>query len=398
MVLRQVVIGSGPIRIGQGIEFDYGCVHAVKAIREAGMDAVLMNNNPETVSTDFDTSDRLYFEPLTLEYVTEVLMRENAHGILLQFGGQTAINLALPLEARLPVLNMDLEILGTSCDDDDDDDDEEAGGMSPRTRRLQRAERQRERAAYYARGSFYGRSTGMIMYDIAYKMNKDRLENYLPLWLGVVSMTDQYLHQRSSHETYTSCVMELASRVSTMANADASNTRSLEDGTIVQAFADRRLQYNEEFRFMLLRHWTLYESMLHSNYVATALQTWTERGRANLNSLFAHVGIPLNVAKQRYSHMSPAQRQQFEERLAEHGASHGLENSKFWSFQYSHGYALRVCAADVVYGATALLEGLLDREDEGKHEESCGISWSVRGNSKAFYIPMNTLRGYFDIL
>ena len=113
---RQVVIGSGPIRIGQGIEFDYGCVHAVKAIREAGMDAVLMNNNPETVSTDFDTSDRLYFEPLTLEYVTEVLMRENAHGILLQFGGQTAINLALPLEARLPVLNMDLEILGTSCD------------------------------------------------------------------------------------------------------------------------------------------------------------------------------------------------------------------------------------------------------------------------------------------
>ena len=173
---------------------------------------------------------------------------------------------------------------GSDSDDDDDDDDEEAGGMSPRTRRLQRAERQRERAAYYARGSFYGRSTGMIMYDIAYKMNKDRLENYLPLWLGVVSMTDQYLHQRSSHETYTSCVMELASRVSAMANADASNTRSLEDGTIVQAFADRRLQYNEEFRFMLLRHWTLYESMLHSNYVATALQTWTERGRANLNS------------------------------------------------------------------------------------------------------------------
>ena len=122
---RQVVIGSGPIRIGQGIEFEYGCVHAVNAIREAGIDAVLMNNNPETVSTDFDTSDRLYFEPLTLEYVTEVLMRENAHGILLQFGGQTAINLALPLEARLPVLNMDLEILGTSCDAIDEASDRE---------------------------------------------------------------------------------------------------------------------------------------------------------------------------------------------------------------------------------------------------------------------------------
>tara|TARA_B100000282_G_scaffold274311_1_gene230868 strand:- start:1162 stop:3711 length:2550 start_codon:yes stop_codon:yes gene_type:complete len=122
---RQVVIGSGPIRIGQGIEFDYGCVHAVKAIREAGMDAVLMNNNPETVSTDFDTSDRLYFEPLTLEYVTEVLLREKAHGILLQFGGQTAINLALPLEKRLPVLKMDLDILGTTCDAIDEASDRE---------------------------------------------------------------------------------------------------------------------------------------------------------------------------------------------------------------------------------------------------------------------------------
>ncbi len=122
---RQVVIGSGPIRIGQGIEFDYGCVHAVKAIREAGMDAVLMNNNPETVSTDFDTSDRLYFEPLTLECVTEVLLRERAHGILLQFGGQTAINLALPLEERLPVLPIDLDILGTTCDAIDEASDRE---------------------------------------------------------------------------------------------------------------------------------------------------------------------------------------------------------------------------------------------------------------------------------
>ena len=89
------------------------------------MDAVLMNNNPETVSTDFDTSDRLYFEPLTLEYVTEVLLREQAHGILLQFGGQTAINLALPLEKRLPKLNLDLQILGTTCDAIDEASDRE---------------------------------------------------------------------------------------------------------------------------------------------------------------------------------------------------------------------------------------------------------------------------------
>ena len=116
---RIVTIGSGPIRIGQGIEFDYGCVHAVKAIRDAGKDAILINNNPETVSTDFDTSDRLYFDPLTLEYVSEILLREMAHGILLQFGGQTAINLAGPLERRLPdlrVQGLELSIIGTSYD------------------------------------------------------------------------------------------------------------------------------------------------------------------------------------------------------------------------------------------------------------------------------------------
>ena len=125
---RLVAIGSGPIRIGQGIEFDYGCVHAVKAIREAGKDAILINNNPETVSTDFDTSDRLYFDPLTLEYVSEILLREQAHGILLQFGGQTAINLALPLEARLPDLaanGLDLSIMGTSSDAIDEASDRE---------------------------------------------------------------------------------------------------------------------------------------------------------------------------------------------------------------------------------------------------------------------------------
>ena len=125
---RLVTVGSGPIRIGQGIEFDYGCVHAVKAIRDAGKDAIIINNNPETVSTDFDTSDRLYFDPLTLEYVSEILLRERAHGILLQFGGQTAINLALPLNDRLPLLKpmgLDLSIMGTSCDAVDEASDRE---------------------------------------------------------------------------------------------------------------------------------------------------------------------------------------------------------------------------------------------------------------------------------
>ena len=114
---RIAVVGSGPIRIGQGIEFDYGCVHAAGAIQDLGYEAIIINNNPETVSTDFDTSDRLYFDPLTLESVLEVLLREDANGILLQFGGQTAINLAMPLSDIIPHLSsMGLELVmeGTS--------------------------------------------------------------------------------------------------------------------------------------------------------------------------------------------------------------------------------------------------------------------------------------------
>jgi carbamoyl-phosphate synthase large subunit len=105
-----VVIGSGPIRIGQGIEFDYASVHCVWALREAGYEALIINNNPETVSTDFDTSDRLYFEPLTAEDVLNILDREQAEGVIVQFGGQTAINLAKPLD------DAGIRIFGSSCE------------------------------------------------------------------------------------------------------------------------------------------------------------------------------------------------------------------------------------------------------------------------------------------
>ncbi|MFW6381608.1 MAG: carbamoyl-phosphate synthase (glutamine-hydrolyzing) large subunit, partial [Bacillota bacterium] len=94
---KVLVVGSGPIRIGQGIEFDYSSVHAVNALQEAGYEAIIVNNNPETVSTDFDTADKLYFEPLTAEYVLNIIEEEGVNDVILQFGGQTAINLAEPM-------------------------------------------------------------------------------------------------------------------------------------------------------------------------------------------------------------------------------------------------------------------------------------------------------------
>ncbi len=116
---RIVVIGSGPIRIGQGIEFDYSSVHCVWTLKELGYEVVIINNNPETVSTDFDTADRLYFEPLTPEDVQHVLDVEKPYGVIITFGGQTAINLCAYFASR------GIRILGTSADSVDAAEDRE---------------------------------------------------------------------------------------------------------------------------------------------------------------------------------------------------------------------------------------------------------------------------------
>ncbi|HOY89251.1 MAG TPA: carbamoyl-phosphate synthase (glutamine-hydrolyzing) large subunit, partial [Bacillota bacterium] len=116
---KVVVLGSGPIRIGQGVEFDYCSVQASLSLKAMGYESIIINSNPETVSTDPDTSDRLYFEPLTLENVLDVLDNEKLLGVMVQFGGQTAINLAEPLAAH------GVEILGTSVDDIDAAEDRE---------------------------------------------------------------------------------------------------------------------------------------------------------------------------------------------------------------------------------------------------------------------------------
>ncbi len=121
---KVIILGSGPNRIGQGIEFDYCCVHAAAALREIGYESIMVNCNPETVSTDYDTSDRLYFEPLTLEDVLHIIRREEAEGrgpvgVVVQFGGQTPLKLAVPLERE------GVKILGTSSDAIDRAEDRE---------------------------------------------------------------------------------------------------------------------------------------------------------------------------------------------------------------------------------------------------------------------------------
>ena len=107
---KSIVLGAGPIRIGQGVEFDYSTVHAVSTIKQSGYEAIIINNNPETVSTDYTTSDKLYFEPLTPEDVMNIIDFESPEGVIASLGGQTAINLAEPLRSR------GVKIIGTDCD------------------------------------------------------------------------------------------------------------------------------------------------------------------------------------------------------------------------------------------------------------------------------------------
>ena len=115
--MKVLILGSGPNRIGQGIEFDYACVQAIFALKEEGVQTVMVNCNPETVSTDYDTADRLYFEPIVLENVLEIIRREKPDGLLIQFGGQTPLKLSIPLRnLKVPILGTDPESIDIAED------------------------------------------------------------------------------------------------------------------------------------------------------------------------------------------------------------------------------------------------------------------------------------------
>ena len=113
---KVLIVGAGPIRIGQGVEFDYCTVHAVQALKNSGYEAQIVNNNPETVSTDYDTSDKLFFDPLTLEDVVNIVETENIDDVMTQFGGQTSVNLAVPLAEEFERKGLDAQVVGTSPD------------------------------------------------------------------------------------------------------------------------------------------------------------------------------------------------------------------------------------------------------------------------------------------
>ena len=143
-----MILGGGPNRIGQGIEFDYCCVHAVFALRDAGFETIMVNCNPETVSTDYDTSDRLYFEPLTLEDVLSIIDLEKPDGVIVQYGGQTPLKLAVPLEkAGAPILGTSPDAIDRAEDRERFDDLLELLGLKRPAGAVARSEAEAEEVA-----------------------------------------------------------------------------------------------------------------------------------------------------------------------------------------------------------------------------------------------------------
>jgi cell division control protein 45 len=225
-----------------------------------------------------------------------------------------------------------------------------------------------------------------VAYDVAHALRRDSLEAHAPLWQAVLGLTDQYVHGRCGSDAYTAAVFELAGRVADAPGADAPGSVALDDGSTVAAFARRKVAYAREYRFPLLRHWSLHEAMLASPYVATQLQTWSEPGRAALSRLLAECGLPLAECKQKFSHMSPAALRSLKQ-LETVAPRYGLGDVTFWSFTKRHGYKLDVCAADVVHGVTALLEagggahGDATGETAASSQPASGVDASAAGGA-----------------
>ncbi|XP_047087565.1 cell division control protein 45 homolog [Lolium rigidum] len=236
----------------------------------------------------------------------------------------------------------------------------------------------RLRREYYRLGTFHGKPSGCLMYDLAHALRRNT--NDL-LWLACVSLADQFVHDRITNERYQAAVMELEQHVNGSGNLDPSGVGSvvtLKDGTRIRAPETSRIAYQDEPRLMLLREWTLFDSMLCSSYVATRLKTWTDNGLKKLKLLLARMGFPLADCQKSFQYMSMEvkrkMRGEFDRLLPEYG----LTDFYYRSFLRVHGYKSKVSAADVVYGLTALLESMdADSKEECSAAEQFWVAYSA---------------------
>lgn len=227
---------------------------------------------------------------------------------------------------------------------------------------------------YYA-SAYFGSAAAGLMYSLA--MEIDHNTSYL-LWLAILGITDQFIHERIDEETYEHHIDLYNRNVDELEDVSGQNTEG--SGSV----AHYKITRINEYRFMLFRHWTLYDSMFHSPYVAARLGIWQEPGRAKLQTMLAKMGLRLSDAKQKYALMSRDAKQILETRIHAAADEYGLPNIAFTSFQLKHIYSLPLSASDVVYATSALLEapsstaGFTEDENEAHIETEVGTLAAVR--------------------
>ncbi|CAN6348847.1 unnamed protein product [Urochloa humidicola] len=277
-----------------------------------------------------------------------------------------------------------LRVPDEDSDDSDSDAEGDGGGRKKRRRLSDDAEAEggdpvrlfaKLRREYYRLGTFHGKPSGCLMYDLAHALRKNTNEL---LWLACVALTDQFVHDRITNERYQAAVMELEQHINGSGNLDPSGVGSvvtLKDGTKIRAPEASRIAYEDEPRLMLLREWSLFDSMLCSSYVATKLKTWSDNGLKKLKLLLARMGFPLADCQKNFQYMSMEVKRKMRDEFDRFLPEYGLTEFYYRSFLRVHGYRSKVSAADVVYGATALLESLNSESKDSKESSAAEQFW-----------------------
>lgn len=279
-------------------------------------------------------------------------------------------------------LNSDDEVDELDSEDENDSDsEEEEGGSGSRKRRKVSGENEEDpvqlfgklKKEYYHMGTFHGKPSGCLMYDLSHSLRKNTNEL---LWLACVSLTDQFVHERLTDERYQAGVMELEQHINSSGNLEAVNSVTLKDGTKIRAPNASRIAYEDEPRLMLLQEWTLFDSMLCSSYIATKLKTWSDNGMKKLKLLLARMGFALVDCQQKFQYMNLEVKRKMKDEFERFLPEYGLTDFYYRSFLRLHGYRSRVSAADVVYGVTALLESFV-KTDGSCASKQFGVAYDA---------------------
>lgn len=229
-------------------------------------------------------------------------------------------------------------------DDDDDEEDDAREAWNDGRRKAQKTEAKRLAHDYYGRGLYYGRAAGVIMYELAYAAQAESLGEHLPLWCACVAIADQFLSGKASQAEYGRRAEELAARIGVTGQGKVSVTR-------------------REKRFFLLRHWSLFEAMVHSPYVGPLLHTWRQEGKDAVRLVLAEMGISKAHYERPFVHMPPRAKRVLEERLPDAAERHGLDDLCVMAFERDHGARLRVSSLDAAHALSALLARPAGRQE-----------------------------------